>query len=384
MILMGGLLHDGRVRKEAVSLSDHGCKVTVLTMPRAPEGGAGLQGIAVKEIILKTRGLSIGIVGLIVKYFEFVIRAVAKAVRTKARVYHAHDLPTLLPAYIAARLGSGQLVYDAHELFSEQGSTFSDNKYWRNLERWLLKRVDGILTTNESRAEIIHREYGAKLRPIPIYNCPVVPENLPDTSPLREFVSQADPGFRRIVLFHGAISAGRQCETLVNAAKDLDNGTAVVFLGYASPESYLAVLKDCAAQQGTAHKVFFHPAVPNDRVIEYIRSADVGVVFYENTCRNNYYCASNKLFDFLSVGVPILGSDIPGINEIVQGRDVGIAVDSDNSHKVAKAINRLISDEVSYNRMRENAIRLSRKRFNWGHQEKALLAFYRTLLRSPE
>ena len=384
MILMGGLLHDGRVRKEAVSLSDHGCKVTVLTMPRAPENGAELQGIAVKEIVLKTRSLSIGAVGLMVKYLEFVMRAVAKAVRTKAIVYHAHDLPTLLPAYIAARVNSGQIVYDAHELFTEQGSTFSDNKYWRSLERWLLKRVDGILTTNESRAEIIYLEYGAKFRPTPIYNCPVVRESLSAAPPLREFVRQAVPEFHRIVLFHGAIGPGRQCEELIDAAKEFDSGTIVVFLGYGSPPSYLDILKANAAQQGVAQKVLFHPAVPNDRVVEYIRSADVGVVFYKNTCRNNYYCASNKLFDFLMVGVPILGSDLPGINEIVQGRNVGLTIDSDNSYEIGRAINRLIADESSYIRMRENAIRLSRGQFNWAHQETALIAFYRALLCSSK
>lgn len=384
MILMGGLLHDGRVRKESVSLQSHGCEVTIVTMPRAPEGGAGLEGIAVKEIVLMTRGLSLGSAGLVLKYSEFVLRAVAKALRTKARAYHAHDLPTLLPAYLAARLSNGKLVYDAHELFTEQGSPYSDSKYWRYLERWLLKRVDGILTTNESRAEIIHREYGAESRPVAIYNCPVMCETLPDATPLRKFVQLAVPELRRIVLFHGAISDDRQCEELIDSAKELDKGTVIVFLGYGSPESYIAKLESSAARQGAGKKVLFHPSVPNDRVIEYIQSADVGVVFYENSCRNNYYCASNKLFDFLAVGVPVLASDLPGINEITEGRDVGITVNSENPHEIGAAINRLVADESAYDRMQENARRLSRSQFNWARQEEVLLDFYRKLLRSAE
>ncbi|MBI4338409.1 MAG: glycosyltransferase family 4 protein [Chloroflexi bacterium] len=382
MILMGELTYDGRVRKEALSLVKHGYRVTVITMPKAREKLDGLEPVRVKQTLLVGRRLMRQSSGLAFKYGEFVARAAARAIAQPASVYHAHDLPALLPAYIAAKVKGARLVYDAHELWTEQGTSYSDRNVWRRPERWLLRRVDGVVTVNDSRAKIIHEEYGSPVAPVVVRNCPPFSQALPsDSQPLRQFAATHGQRGARVVLYQGGIAPDRCYETLIDAVPSLRNGVVVVLLGYGN-EGYVAQLKARVQEKGLQSKVLFHAAVPNAQILEYTASADLGVVFYDDNCRNNRYCAPNKLYDYMMAGIPSVASDLPGIQEVVQREDVGVLVNSKDHRSIATGINRLLDDPDHYQVQRQKALRLAQEQFNWERQEHELLGLYERLLKA--
>ncbi|MBI4312527.1 MAG: glycosyltransferase family 4 protein [Chloroflexi bacterium] len=380
MLLMGGIQYDGRVRKESRSLATAGYWTTVITMPASAENTADLAPVAVREVRLLTRRIFGQVRGLPAKYGEFILRSAARGALLRADAYHAHDLPTLLPAYLAARCTGARLVYDAHELWTEQGTRYSDREAWRKLERWLLRRVDGVVAVNNSRATIMHEEYGSRVKPVVVRNCPPASNSLDRSSqPLRRFVAAQGASEAIIVLYQGSIAAERGYEALVDAAEFFESGTVAVLLGYGN-DAYVASLHERVRRKGLEGKVFFHPAVPNSQILEYTASADLGVVFYDDSCRNNRYCAPNKLYDYMMTGIPSVASDLPGIQEVVQADDVGVTVDSKDPKAVAAAVNGLLHDRERYDRQRRNALRLAREKYNWERQEQQLLGLYTNLV----
>jgi glycosyltransferase involved in cell wall biosynthesis len=122
------------------------------------------------------------------------------------------------------------------------------------------------------------------------------------------------------------------------------------------------------------------PRVPYHELAPWTASADVGILLYRNDCRNNYYCAPNKLFEYMMMGLPVIAPRFPGMTKLVEGEGVGLCVDPQEPAQIAAAANRLAGDAGLRARMRANALRLSLERYNWQKEFEPLLGAYRALL----
>jgi glycosyltransferase involved in cell wall biosynthesis len=114
------------------------------------------------------------------------------------------------------------------------------------------------------------------------------------------------------------------------------------------------------------------PHVRYEDLMKYTASASAGFLFYRNTCRNNYYCAPNKLYEYMMMGLPIITCDYPGLRQVVEGEGIGLCVNPEDPEAIAGAVNRLVSHPDAYATMKANCLRLAKTRYNW-EQEFALL-----------
>ena len=64
---------------------------------------------------------------------------------------------------------------------------------------------------------------------------------------------------------------------------------------------------------GLDARVHLAGRVPADDVPRWLALADVGVVTYRDDCRNNEYCAPNKLYEYCAADVPVVASDVAGV-----------------------------------------------------------------------
>ena len=119
-----------------------------------------------------------------------------------------------------------------------------------------------------------------------------------------------------------------------------------------------------------------------DELVPYTASADIGILLYRNDCRNNYYCAPNKLFEYMMMGLPVIAANYPGLLPLVEGEDVGLCVDPESPKAIAGAVNRLAGDPDRRERMRRNGLQLTRDRYNWEIESTPLLELYGSLASS--
>ena len=138
---------------------------------------------------------------------------------------------------------------------------------------------------------------------------------------------------------------------------------------WASPATALAAYE----------RIVVLPPVPYKEVVPYTASADIGILLYRNDCRNNYYCAPNKLFEYMMMGLPMIAANYPGMLPLVEGEGVGLCVDPESPEAIAASVNSLAADPDRRERMRGNGLRLSRDRYNWEIESTPLLQLYGSL-----
>ncbi len=299
-------------------------------------------------------------------------RFVRAGLATGAAVWHCHDLNTLAVGVRCKRKRPGtRLVYDSHELATER-SRMSQRARRRagREERRGLRHVDEGIWTTRTRAEYIVRRYGIPF-PTLIHN---VPEMLEVEQGWDLHERLGIPADRRILLYQGSIQEFRGIEESIEAVTLLDRCVLVVIgYGYHRP-----TLEDAVHRRGLDDRVRFFGPIPNDELLYYTASADVGLCVIRGQSLSYRWSMPNKLFEYMMAGIPVVASDFEEMGRVVREEGVGTVCDPDDPQSIAAAVRAIIDDPDAEARFRA-ATRVAITRYNWDHEEQKLLALYRRL-----
>jgi glycosyltransferase involved in cell wall biosynthesis len=374
MIVLNSVWHDPRVRREATSAAAYGIDTTVVGMMEP-----GYVKEKVDELPFKTV-----LVELDAKYFrptrtiltilkrEFVRyqKLIDACVALEPDVIHANDLDTLPVAYLAARKTKSRIVYDCHEIFTENESSSRDalrKFFWKTLERFLIRRADQVISVSHSSAAELAAMYGIET-PMVVTNC-VMPA---DQNCLR-----SKPADRFEVLYHGKFYKGRGYEAFIRAAaltKEIGD-IHFVLRGLGAIESELRAL---AAEQECGTRLRFDPPVGVTELVTAASSSHIGVVLTEPLSKNFIHTVSNKLFEYINAGLPVILSDMPEHRYLNDLYDFAVIIDEVTPEKIAEAVRRLHQDHELFERLSANAIRTS-KTLNWETEVLKLIDVYKKL-----
>jgi glycosyltransferase involved in cell wall biosynthesis len=297
-------------------------------------------------------------------------RMVAVGLSIPADVYHCHDLNTLYVGHLCKRRRPGsKLVYDSHELATERNRMGSWWKAWAtwNERKWI-RSADALIVASPTWIEEISRKTGY-LPPIArtVINVPEMMEVHP--LDLREELGiGADPP---ILLYQGSIQENRGIEPAIEAVTLIDDAVLVV-IGYGY---HRGALEAMVAKRGLSERVRFFGPVPNRELIRYSASADVGLCNIVNSSLSYYTSLPNKLFEYIMAGIPVIGSDSPGIGRIVEETGVGEVADPIDPAALAAATKTILANPAPYRAATREAV----KRYNWEVEKERLLEVYRGL-----
>jgi len=415
MVVWNTFENDARVLKEAQTLVAHGYEVTVHALhtpgvtalheelpggvdvkrvPRSPfwlwrrgrrkEGGAhDAAGSASRmmpsggNVVASGAGgggrvrRAVWVLGRAVTH----LRLLVAMVRMRPDVVHAHDVNTLPTAWAAARLARARLVYDAHEISTSREGYEGFRRFVGGVERFMFPRVDGAITTTDRRAAFFARAYGVD-RPVVLQNRPRQQE-IANSNRIREELG-LDAAYP-VVLYQGGLQSGRGLDRIVSAAERVPDALFVFIGGGRLADE----LETQVERLGLTDRVRFIPTVPLEQLPEYTASADIGVQALENTCLNHVTTDSNKLFEYIAAGLPVVASNFPEIRKIIQTHEVGLLVPSDDTDALAEAIGRLVNDQSLRGRLAANASRAASE-LNWEEQEHKLVGLYERVLSVSE
>lgn len=293
-----------------------------------------------------------------------------------ADVVHVHDL-LLLPqgARIAAEWDV-PLVFDAHEIYYETPSlSVQQRLLLARQERQYLPRVNLFITVNELIADYYKKLYG--IRPLVIMNAIDSPQNLDipkAAAKLRELAQL--PTNSRIVLYQGWISADRNLETLVEAARYFPQDVYLVLIGYGEYEKELKALVE---NQPWRQKIRFLGPVKSDNLLGLTAGADLGVVPYQPIGLNHELCSPNKFFEYIQAGVPVVAQPLPFFQRMAEAYEIVTVADLSTAEGMAHAIVSLLEDQNQLNHMQQ-ACQKAAKELNWETESRKLVAAYQRLL----
>jgi glycosyltransferase involved in cell wall biosynthesis len=124
-------------------------------------------------------------------------------------------------------------------------------------------------------------------------------------------------------------------------------------------------------------RLFLHPAVPIEALPAWIAGADVGVIAFEPTDRNNVLGTPNKLFECLAAGVPMVVSDLPEMARIVRETGAGVSCDPTNPASIAAAIRSILDEPTASRAERRHRCRSAAlAEYNWQHEFAKMRALY--------
>jgi glycosyltransferase involved in cell wall biosynthesis len=266
------------------------------------------------------------------------LRGAARLFGLNADVMVASRPEAALWACLVAKLKGMRFVYFPFELYGEQIVRPNPLVAW--LERVMLRHfVDAVLTQNDCRARVLKEERGARTDPLIVHNYkPIRPERREGGRlRARHGIGQD----KRIVLYEGVIVDGRWLEFVAQAAMHLPDDVVMVMMGQEKLKWRTVHAQDTKAPIA-AGRLILAPPVPHDELLDYVADADVGVIIYDDSVRNNVFCEPGKLSDYISVGVPVVAPNFPTIGPVVQDYGLGLCFEGHSPEAIAATLTRVL------------------------------------------
>jgi glycosyltransferase involved in cell wall biosynthesis len=110
-------------------------------------------------------------------------------------------------------------------------------------------------------------------------------------------------------------------------------------------------------------------------IIKTLNASMVGVVLTSDAARERYG-SSNKLFDYMASGIPIVATDFPLWREIIERSECGLLVNSNDPEAIAKAISYLFAHPYDAEAMGRRGRAAVEKFYSWKDEEKKLIHFF--------
>lgn len=294
-----------------------------------------------------------------------------RALSTKAVVYHFHD-PDLLPIALLLRRKGLHAIYDAHE---DLPATIR-HKEWlpevtrpavcmaaSALERQVARRMSAIVTVNDEIADRIRA----------VNSRTVVVANYPRLSEFENLDVERDP---RLLVSFGGISAQRCTGEIVSAVASLASNVECRLL-LAGPIDAESLLSDLS---NFSDRIKYVGTLRRPEMVETLsRSAGSLVLFSAQS--NHYIPGSNRLYESLAAGVPVIVSAFPRWQRLVDEHGVGLAADQTDPDDIARAIEVLLSDPAEAVQMGHRGRKLVEHIWCWEREEQKLLALYTDIIR---
>ena len=294
-----------------------------------------------------------------------------KAIQLDSDLYHFHD-PELLSVGLKLIRRGKKVIYDVHE---DLPKLILEKTY---LPNWFLPLLSKTLDLYEIYAarkftcvfaatpSIQQRFTSKSITCNNINNYPIIGEL--DGGTVNKKGSHN-------ICYIGDITRVRGIVELVKALEHTDKKTRLLLGG---PLKEPGLLNELQSLKGWS-KVDLLGVVSREQVKEIFSKSVAGVVTFL-PLPNHIEAQPNKMFEYMSAELPLIGSNFPLWKDIIEGNNCGLCVDPIQPRAIADAINTLIDNTDLAQQMGQAGKKAVLSQYNWNIEQKKLLQVYEELI----
>jgi glycosyltransferase involved in cell wall biosynthesis len=342
--------------KECVSLAECGYDVTLIVPHEHDEI---VHGVRVQAIPRET--------GRLRRFTLTGFRLYREAARLRADVYHVHDPELLFVAMLLKITNKCKIVFDAHEDYTQlvmrrAWIPLPLRKFVRLAARAVMHTTlpffDGVVAATESIAAGINNRNK------------VVVKNYS----LLSVCNHARTREANLLVYAGAISQERGLNQFLQAFQSIREALPVRLRLIGKPEDPKVV--GSIQRDFPPGSVEFIGWTPHPQAIDLIAGGTLGILMDLPLPGSDG--PHTKLFEYMALGLPVVGPDLPTARGIIEETGCGIVVDFRKHREVAEIILTLLQDPTRLESMSRSGMEAF-PRFTWSSQASRLIDFYRSL-----
>ncbi len=389
MILDDTYPPDPRVENEAIELLKQGHKVFLFCLTYGNEKKEEIvQGIEVRRYKTNKLEYKLSALAYTIPLYSFLMKSkiVDFIKKNKVESIHIHDIRIAGASFKANKKAKLPVVLDLHENRPEIMRFYphlqklygklliSINKWKRKEEEFVRNASKVVVVTKHAKKELIERVgvEGEKIAVVPNTIRPFFYEGK------AEGISYEKKQEDFIILYLGDTGTRRGLKTTVLSIlklKEEQNIRNIKFVIVGKPSNYLEKLiidnhlEDQVQLMGWKMDTTFP---------EWIRIADVCVSpLHRNIHHDTTY--ANKIFQYMSIGKPLLVSDVIAQKDIVEEAKAGLVHVAEDVEDFTNKLVELYKNEKLREELGNNGQEFVRNHFTWDKTSGELIEMYKNL-----
>lgn len=293
------------------------------------------------------------------------------ALKEKAQIYHFHE-PELMPVGIGLKLLGKMVIYDVHEDYEQKilSKSWIKDKFRKpisffvgSIEKISSMFFDYIITADS------HTKMKFKKNKVDV---------VANFAPLgfADGVEADEKKGTFKVIYVGGISEDRGAIKVFETIGYLKHEDIEFhLLGKVNVPSLIDLFN-------STPRIKYHGVVPWEEVSKYLVNADVGLILLQPVPAYIYCPGENiiKLFEYMSVGLPIIISNFPKLKDMISEIGCGVSVDPTDPEEIADSIEFLYRNPDLRKQMGKNGKKALMEKYNWEAERAKLLDIYKKVL----
>lgn len=381
---------DPRVENEAIELIKKGHEVFLFCLTYNNESSSEIiNKIKVKRYKATKLDYKMSALAYTIPVYSFVMKnKISDFLRKNdIEVIHIHDIRIAEATFKANKKLKLPIVLDLHDNMPEvmkfyphlqkfPGKYIISPKKWKDKEEGFIKKSDKLITVSQEFVdELITRTKIGKEKVVLVPN--TIRESFYNSFELKqEIVNKYKDNF--VVLYLGDTHIRRGLLTAIKSVNKLKEYIPNIKLVIVGKNTTDYILKKKAEKLNIQNFVDFEGWQNVLLFPSYIQASSICISPLQRNIQHDVAYA-NKLFQYMSLGKPLLVSDAIAQKNLIERVNSGLVHEERNVEDFTYKILELYKDESLRNKLGENGKKFVREEFTWDKTSKGLIELYNNL-----
>ncbi len=261
-----------------------------------------------------------------------------------------------------------RFMYTSHEIFPKKKKI-----YHPYVLKQIYQGMSHVIVHAQQNKEQLIQKFQLKSEKVSVLS---IGNNLAFSESLKPTKKIHIPKGKKVILFFGIIESHKGLMTLIRAFSEIKENVHDAFLlivgqPFEDISKYLKEIKQLKIEDSVKLELDY---IPIHEIPNVFKIAHLVVLPY------NQVSQSGVVLSAYSFGKPVVATSVGGMAEIVNEGKTGLLIPPDNPKALAKAVIRLLKDDVLREKMGKKALEIVQKNHSWDTIAEKTELIYRSLL----